>query len=394
MTPRNIETVKIQLNSVGVALLQYLAFPALLSLNSKSERSLNFRWLVICVLQFNLPHSVTQCQFDPSNFYYDFHIEYDVVRRAQERERARLAAVADATDKSSNSDSPTPLAASQIYESARGDNVLQPTVCTADTTSSLTMTTPAQTSGLISYSEFENQSSNPFEDMELRTLDDMGELRTILQPAGDVSSVQPVPDLNSQGSASVESAGAKPVPKPRLNVPNTNEGDQGKAPVPVPRPRVKSSQNDSSAMAVKLPAGAKPTVLQAAMKQPSQPQPEPPPYPGPPLASTVGSYPTFTPPLESFPSPSDLPPPYGANADGPPPIPPRLPNQRNGNQWGGNHQPHSDLGLVNVYQTLNSAEGRLVDELCGMGFPQGQVARAVKRLGMDEKTVSSSVAVI
>jgi hypothetical protein len=52
------------------------------------------------------------------------------------------------------------------------------------------------------------------------------------------------------------------------------------------------------------------------------------------------------------------------------------------------------LGLVNVYQTLNSAEGRLVDELCGMGFPQGQVARAVKRLGMDEKTVSSSVAVI
>jgi hypothetical protein len=207
--------------------------------------------------EFNLPHSVTQCQFDPSNFYYDFHIEYDVVRRAQERERARLAAVADATDKSSNSDSPTPLAASQIYESARGDNVLQPTVCTADTTSSLTMTTPAQTSGLISYSEFENQSSNPFEDMELRTLDDMGELRTILQPAGDVSSVQPVPDLNSQGSASVESAGAKPVPKPRLNVPNTNEGDQGKAPVPVPRPRVKSSQNDSSAMAVKLPAGAK-----------------------------------------------------------------------------------------------------------------------------------------
>ena len=60
-----------------------------------------------------------------------------------------------------------------------------------------------------------------------------------------------------------------------------------------------------------------------------------------------------------------------------------------------NHHTHSwwkkeDLGLIDPSSTLKPAERGVVDELYAMGFARDQVARAVKRFGMDQKMVSLS----
>lgn len=222
------------------------------------------------LFQFSLPRSVRECTFNESDFRYNFATERDIIQRARERERARVTAVADAA--ADSTDEPAPLAASQIYESVRGGDVLQPTVCTANMTPFLSAPS-VQGSGLTSFSEFENQSSNPFEDMELRTIDDMGELRTILQPDVEAaetsmgiatdssetqSHAQPTASLDTQRLIDVESTSPKPIPRPRLHPPGTGEIGERQPPSPVPRPRVRPSQEQNTRpTASRLPPGAR-----------------------------------------------------------------------------------------------------------------------------------------
>lgn len=213
-----------------------------------------------------------ECTFNCSEFLYDFTAERDIMRRAKERERARVAAVADAAGNDAP-EGPMPRDASQIFESVRGGEVLQPIVCASNTTN-LQPSTSVQAGTLTSFSEFENQTSTPFEDMELRTIDDMSELRTILQPADEntgsgaevtetsawsdrSSEIQPnappTSNVDTQRLQSVQggSGSNKPIPKARPN----HAAGQGQSPVPKPRNRPLQEQTPKP-LAAKLPPGA------------------------------------------------------------------------------------------------------------------------------------------
>ncbi|XP_065837248.1 ubiquitin-associated protein 1-like isoform X2 [Oscarella lobularis] len=330
-----------------------------------------------CLDEIRLPESVKNApSFNPRDYAYNFEREKDVIRRAEDRRRSSLAAIADQPDSDVPATGKPVSAANPVSASSLLHGILQPTVLTGTATAASGKSDDARKAiqQKINYAEFEDQSSTPFEDVALQTIDDMGELRQILQPAG--AAVETEESSSTDGRCNVKQP---PKPKPRVrSTPNA-------LPVPKPRPRP-----DNSPKVTRLPPGAKPTAFAAAAAAAAKAAPsqeQPPSYDS--LAPQDPSQQQQQ--ADSFNVGGDdlLPPPYEVDASSAPTQPRPAPRQNNFVSRG-----PEGLVLPNPYSKLKADQRAFVDRTATMGFPQERVARIVQKVGTEEKDVFDALLLI
>eukprot|EP00118_Oscarella_pearsei_P026323 m.309764 g.309764 ORF g.309764 m.309764 type:complete len:436 (+) comp47661_c0_seq1:137-1444(+) len=321
--------------------------------------------------QVSIPDAVRHCTFNPGEFLYNFSLEKDVIRRAQERRKASLAQIADEQVERKRQ----PEGTNVVLAPTLSGGILLPTVLATVPGGQPPVQPAEERPARINFAEFEDQSSNPFEEVALQTIDDMGELRQILQPAGSETAGSDSTDqtTGAQSEGSPEQRKHKvPVPKPRVR--------PGQVGGPVPKPRPRKGKGDAGR---RLPPGAKPTAFAAAAAVAAAPTPpsdteKPPSYD----SLHTGGAPLPSSDALLVRGMEELPPPYEADSS----LPAR-PRPAPRHSFGGEPPQPAGIILPNPYDKLKQNERQFVDRIGSMGFPQDRVARVVQKVGPDDREV-------
>ncbi|XP_065909796.1 ubiquitin-associated protein 1-like [Dysidea avara] len=232
--------------------------------------------------------------------------------------------------------------------------------------------------------EFEGDNSDPFETVQLQTIDDMAELQSVLQP-----NVAPVPTTSWQPSVTshrpVSTVGMgsndgilvdlSDTPQVPISTSQSHATRQPPPPVaprhrqstdvipPVPKPRSRSKsplRNDVQPSVTPISTGVR--VLPPIGLSTSSPQL--PSYSGPTTASTPLALPTYD----------------AAMSSKPPPPPPPKPQE-------------GKYILPDPTSSMSAQEADSVSQMASMGFPGPRVARTLKRLKDSAKVLDFLVLV-
>lgn len=236
------------------------------------------------------------------------------------------------------------------------------------------------TTSSINLAEFESYSTNPFEEMELKTLNDKEELAMLLQPPPPTTTYTGLPAFqtySSQGAPWTRAPANSYIPVEQYPttsswIPNENlvfnqslEARLGKVSV---GPAVNSVPSTSFVMSS--------STLQGGLRQAKS-------FPDLSEMSATGANAA----VNNYPSTSCATPDKRLSSRTPPP---RLTSENIGRP-----KPKPILSTMSQWEKrLNASEKCLVQQLHDMGFPRDRSARAILRLGSNQKDVVDQLLII